>query len=79
MKLAMLNQLYSFNVLRSNNISEYTLEVFVWLFWHVYMVKTARTGPNEIAKDEKKKKLRSSAKYVIVERSIKSSMEFRFI
>lgn len=27
----------------------------------------------------KKKKLRSSAKYVIVERSIKSSMEFRFI
>lgn len=77
MKLAMLNQLYSFNVLRSNNISEYTLQVFVWLFWHVYMVKTARTGPNEIAKDEKK--LRSSAKYVIVERSIKSSMEFRFI
>lgn len=54
MKLAMLNQLYSFNVLRSNNISEYTLKICVWLFWHVYMVKIARTGPNEIAKDEKK-------------------------
>lgn len=42
MKWAMLNQWYSFNVLRSKNTTEYTFRYLLWLFWHVYMVNTEK-------------------------------------